>query len=992
MNKLVNVIINTISKYKGLTASDYSHLETRFDKNSKAILTVNGGMVSAIDLEGLNKVIGEEEKKAALEKVSSALAYLVEAGHIVDWGYSQDSLGSAKMMEDFYSPLKKTADIIGLDFGGDLEAAESTLAKYVRPENNIIYITTLGSNTKEEQKEIQTVGSEYLKAFDYDISNAQSMLGVLAYNENLSIAHEAAVESFLFKLSGAGYSLERMSPQRLLGSIKEFCDYETNPSWAPWLWGDKTRYRQTTEDKKFAGNSLVNWGGLPLGVQVHESDILPTETTGVGKVNGYFVAPLLLEMLPNKDVSIHDLLESIPKDIPFRYRAIVKKQPGFLSNLSRNITPLVDFSKKVLKHNADIRSSFDYIDDLVAGKKPTASITISVCTWSGSRKEVLKNVTRLKSSFQNWGQAQLIAEKGDIAEAILSTIPGFSLFSLAPSTLESTENIAKLLPHTRTSSPFKSGYTPLRTLSGKLFPMSPTSSELIAFVQIFVAGTGAGKSVYQNALNRDGNLKPGNKKLAKTVTLDIGYSAKGTVDSIKSSLPANRQHEAIYSKMSVEKKHAFNPFDLHLGAITQTPVDKGFLQDLVEMLATSKNQPLPTKMMPELVSEVIAAAYDRCFSIESAKVYEEEENLEVDKILAEYPESRDEETWGMRKTWLKVRDFLFHRGYVREAILAQRYAVPKLTDLNSVLSESQSIIKRYSVELIGEFQTLMSAAAASFPLLTQPTKLDFDNARYAVFDLADVTQQSGSQQTGVMYALTAQLGTKDFWLKPDNMDCFEPQYQAYIKEKIKNIRESDLTVVFEEYKRTHGLPKVQNMIERWAGEGRKESIQVQIVMQQPNHASKELFAHATVINLMGAWNAEMISQLKERISVTDSEEKALLDGSVHGPTKDGSSMIIKYNLKKSGWGSQIVYLTKSIQELWSSSTTTEDMLLREEMESIVGDTKLSNKILCDRYPNGSAKNILEQQERINLEMGRGKVNIYADEVKKAITGWRMLND
>jgi intracellular multiplication protein IcmB len=992
MGKGIDFIINSVSIFKGLSAADYSHLETRFDKDSKTILTVNGGITSSIELDGLNKVIGEQEKKDAWEKLTSALGYLVDAGHTVDWGYTQNALESERQMEQFYSPLKATSKIIGLDLGDDLLAAEKTIAKYTRPESTFIYITTLGESTKEDMNEIKKAGGEYLKAFNFDIANAQSMLGILAYNENLAISHEAAIESFVYKMSTAGYSIKRLGAREGLRSIKESASYESCQGWAPWLWGDKTRYKQTSEDKKFAQSNLANWGGLPLGVQIHESDIKTTDTTGIGMVNGYYVAPLLLEMLPNKDIPIHDLLEMLPKDIPFRYRAVVKTQPGFLTSLSKNITPLVDFSKKMLKRNADIRKSFDYIEELTDEKTSSASISISVCTWSKSKKDVIKNITRIKATFQNWGQASLIGEKGDIGEAIISTIPGFSLFTLAPFTLESTKVIASLLPHTRTSSPFKNGYTPLRTLSGKLFPISPTASELVAFVQIFIAGTGAGKSVYQNALNRDGNLKPGNKRLSKTVTLDIGPSGKGTVDSIKASLPENRKYEAIYKKISKTKEDAFNPFDLHLGGNKQTPVDEGFLQDLVEMLATSKNQDLPKNMMPELVRELIAKAYDECFDKELSKIYKEGESFEVDKILREYSESKDDAVWGMRKTWIKVRDYLFERNHTREAILAQRHVVPVLTDLVGVLARSPSIRLRFDDELVGEFRTLMSSAAASYPLLTKPTKVDFDSAQYVVFDLADVTQQQGSQQTGVMYALSAQLGTRDFWLKPDNINCFNEQYHEYIKKKIKNTREGDLTVVFEEYKRTHGLPKVQSMIERWAGEGRKEGIQVQIVMQQPEHASKELFAHATLINLMGTWNAGMITQLKERILITPSEEAALLDGSVHGPTREGSSMIIKYNLKKSGWGSQLVYLTKSVQELWSSSTTAEDMLLREAMEDVIGDTKLSNKILCNRYPKGTAKDRLEEQERINLEMGRGKVNIYEDEVKKAIAGWRLLND
>jgi hypothetical protein len=184
MGKGIDFIINSVSIFKGLSAADYSHLETRFDKDSKTILTVNGGITSSIELDGLNKVIGEQEKKDAWEKLTSALGYLVDAGHTVDWGYTQNALESERQMEQFYSPLKATSKIIGLDLGDDLLAAEKTIAKYTRPESTFIYITTLGESTKEDMNEIKKAGGEYLKAFNFDIANAQSMLGILARSGN----------------------------------------------------------------------------------------------------------------------------------------------------------------------------------------------------------------------------------------------------------------------------------------------------------------------------------------------------------------------------------------------------------------------------------------------------------------------------------------------------------------------------------------------------------------------------------------------------------------------------------------------------------------------------------------------------------------------------------------------------------------------------------------------------------------------------------------
>jgi intracellular multiplication protein IcmB len=471
--------------------------------------------------------------------------------------------------------------------------------------------------------------------------------------------------------------------------------------------------------------------------------------------------------------------------------------------------------------------------------------------------------------------------------------------------------------------------------------------------------------------------------------------------NLKGALPPTRDHEAIYEKMSTSERHAFNPFDLQLGAKRPTAVDSGFLQDFIELLATPKNFEKPTLLMAELITEVIEAAYERSLNKETAKEYKSNTNSDVDRILNLYPEANDferkKEVWGLRKTWLKVRDFLFLKGHSREALIAQRYVVPLLPDLASVINQTPNILQRFNkaapngIPLVDEFQTLMSAAAKNYPLLTKPTVVDFDSSSYIVFDLNDVTQQEGSQQTNVMYSLTAQLGTKDYWFNIEDLPIIEPMYKKFNEEKIEFIREASLGVTFEEFRRTGGSPKLRSMINRWMAEGRKWGVRVQLVMQQALHADAEMFGHATVITLMGTWNKETINQLKKRVELTAAEEFALMEGIVHGPRAGGASMIIKYLLKDSGWGSQLLYLTKSVNELWSSSTTVEDVILKEHVEEIIGEANLANEILCTRFKKGSAVQDIQKQKKLAKLNESDAENIYEKLAKNAIKTWQIMN-
>lgn len=994
-NGVFEFITNFVAQTKGLHAMDYCHIETSPGKQFDHLSMTDGGFISAINLEGLNKLVGEEESKDAHGAMINIFDFLLTNGHEIDWGFTQNGLEAQQELDEFFRPLGNTADTIGLDCKRDLERSKNVLKGYIRPERNIFYIITKPKPDKLEKKDlakIKATSTEYVNLFT-DHQPAQGFLSIAAFNERLKNEHEAAVDTCLSILESAGYTANRIERSEIPRNIKSDCEYENQRSWNAWLWGDDTRPKITPEDGTGSHlSSLINWGGPALGMQMHPNEIKP-DSTGILKVGDYYVAPLLLEMLPEKNNWVSQLLKDIPNNIPFRYRAYIKQHKNFGHNISDVLSRVSNFSKKYLKRNYDIAQSFDYINDLANEKIATACISITMCTWSKSKAELQSNLAIIKAKVSAWGKAQVLVERGDPEEAVIATIPGYSTTRFAPATLESIAEIVKLVPHSRPAAPFEDGFSPLRMECGKLFPMSPISKELSAFIEIIIAGAGSGKSVYQNSINRDSNLKPGNTQIARHATLDIGPSGLGTVKGLRAALPPNRQHEAVYEKLTTSERHACNPFDLQLGAVRPTPVDQGFLQDFIELLVTPKNYSTPSRLMGELVTEVIDAAYEDAFNKETAKIYNEDVSPEIDELLDLY--KTDQPDWGLRKTWVKVRDFLFDKGHIKEAIIAQRYAVPLLTDLPSAIKKNASILQRFSksgegggMSLVEEFQTLISAAAKNFPLLTKPTKVDFDASNYIVFDLNDVTQQQGSQQTNVMYALASQLAVKDYWLNDDDLPFFSDKYKKYAEEKIRTIREMNLGITFEEFRRTGGSPKIRSMINRWMAEGRKWGVRVQLVMQQAGHADKEMFGHATVITLMGTWNKTMLDELKERIVITESEERALLNGTVHGPRTGGSSMIIKYNLKKGGWGSQLVYLTKSASELWSTSTTNDDTTLRGYVEELVGDNDIANDVLCTAFKKGSAvEHILRKKKEATLSSD--SENIYLSLAKQAIRSWQI---
>lgn len=994
MGAVADLLIKTITGFKGVSASDYCHLETVAKKGSKALLMTNGGFISAIDINGLNKVVGDREARDAHKAWVQIIDNIVRGGHILDFGFSQNGLESEQMIENFQRPLRNTANAVGLESDRLLNAEKERLKGLVRPEHGVYYIITPPNPefAKEQAKKFKEMSEKTYEAFNNKI-DAQQIDSSLVYSNDLLNSHDAMVETITRKLADGNYSFRRLDAREIAWAVKRDAGYEDPGNWTSWLWGDKARFRTTPED---AGNkpvkSLANWGGLPLGQQIHPMDITSTDTFGIARIGDYYVAPMLVELLPDGDQTFDELIKGLPNNIPFRYRGFISGQKSFTHTIQDVFAQATGLSKKWMPKNSLIAESFQYVGSLKEKNKTTANISLSIATWHTDKEHLKRNMSIIKARLADWGRTQVLPERGDLAEACLATIPGFCTTLFTPQTLDSTEAIARLVPMLQPATPFNaSGFTPFRTESGRFWTFNPTSSELAAFIEIFIAPTGSGKSVAQNAVNRAANLRPGMKDLARHATIDIGISGKGTVKGLKASLPLQKRYQAAYERMTIREKHAFNPFDLHLGTTRPTPVDQGWLEDFIEMLATPKSQEVSTKMMAELVTEIIDLAYAKAFDKESAKIYSPGINKEVDEALSKYHESNDSNTWGMHKTWVKVSDFLFKRGEVRAATVAYRYVVPLITELTA-LAASEPSLKRFPAELIEEFDICISSATKRYPLLTQPTRVDFDSARYMVLDLNDVTQTQGSQQTAIMYALSAQMATREYWLNEDDLIQYKDDYREWAAQRIAEIREQPKGVTFEEFRRTDGLPKLRSMVNRWMAEGRKWGIRVQIVVQQPKHLDKEMMGHATMVNLMGSWNKEGMVELLEIFSLTQAEQDALMNGKVHGPGSMGSSFIMKYNLKKTGWGGQLLYLTKSVVELWDSTTTQEDMTIKERLEKIVKNIDKANEILCETFPGGSAKTVIEQRQKELSDMNITDIDVYTEQAEEAIRAYRLLNE
>jgi intracellular multiplication protein IcmB len=984
-------IIDILSIFNGLHTHDYCQLDAAASKNDdRNFLCSDGSYLTGIHLEGINKTVLHNESLECRKVVTRALENLLKSGnHSIDWEFTKDPLSSKSHIKRYMSPMRDTARVIGLDYSDQFDAAEGALPNFIRPESVVVYIktfpTALNDIKKYTAERMNVLKEGYLK--DNRIKETQKPF---FFSEELKNIHNSSVDNFYHTLKSNGYSLDILSLSKAGEAIKSSTCFAEQPGFKPVLWRGNFSTLRFSYDEKASDKNLYNLGAPSLGLQLFTNDIENSKTSGICKVGNLYVAPIILEMLPeDENANFAELLSSLPHHLPFKYRATIEKNEGFIHKISKSASNFLGFSQQYLETSFNIKRAFDQIKVNDKENITRATVKVICATWAPTEKKANQYRAELRTKLDAWGTPLCIYERGNSKEAIISTVAGYSDFNLAPATIETTYNISKLLPIERPASPFKDGTTPLRHPSGKMIPFSATSSALASFIEIYIASSGAGKSVAQNAENQDNALKPGNKRISRTTTIDIGSSGKGTVKSMQQALPEKDRHKALYHPLTLSKNNALNPFDLHLGAKTPTSLDRASIISLLRIITQPKDAK-PARLMAELIEAAVDASYNQCEDPDTAKPYRKDRSKRVDAILATYPETYDD-IWGLNKTWYKVRDFLFQKGHILEAKIAQRHAVPLITEMISYCQKDIGILNKYGesgLNIISEFSILLTNAAKNYPLITQPTSLELDDARYIVLDLKEVTKETGSQQSAFMYGLASLAGTKDMFLTADDLHLFGDIYQEYQEIEVSNTREDELSIIFEEFRRTKGNVLLRDFVERLMAEARKDDIRIQLVVQSPSHISAEMLEHASTLILMGTWSAGMVKDLTDKITLTASEIYALTEGVTHGPRAEGTCFMLKYKLKESGWASQIAMLSKSGYELWSSTTSNGDMILRDRLEERVGDFKMAKNILNVRYPSGSAKDEIRSEKEKSNTLATGSKDVYDLLCDKAIRSWK----
>jgi intracellular multiplication protein IcmB len=315
-----------------------------------------------------------------------------------------------------------------------------------------------------------------------------------------------------------------------------------------------------------------------------------------------------------------------------------------------------------------------------------------------------------------------------------------------------------------------------------------------------------------------------------------------------------------------------------------------------------------------------------------------------------------------------VVDALFDRGFVHEALQAQRYAVPLLDDVSKQVNQNKGIEATYDEKTrLNVWRSIIDAIEA-YVILKEPTRFDLGDAQIVSLDLDEVAPRGGGpadRQAAVMYMLARHVLGSRFFLMPADVALMPERYQAYHAERIEAIREDPKRLCYDEAHRVTQNTSVSGQLQAdmttMGRESRKWNLSIGLYTQSIDDVPKIITDElATTIVILGSGSDKSIADLAARFGLNGACRHALSRLGKPGPA--GSNLVALFRTG-AGTSQLVLSLTIGGQPLWAFSTTTEDVSIRNHLYKRLGPAETLRR-LAVRYPGGSAKSEVERRRRL----------------------------
>ncbi|MCL2473643.1 MAG: type IV secretion protein IcmB [Alphaproteobacteria bacterium] len=945
----------------------FIQLETADDETT--LVAADGSLITFVKNHGSRVIVGETEYNWIVDQATIKLgARFDRPGYAMQFYFARDPSLIGQDLEGVMNSNRSAMKAEDLELGDLIEERATNLSRYMAHEDMYLVLWTRPSVlTKTELAEAKKdLGKKkWIRAPD-----SQFPLRALPV---LRTRHKSFVASVTSAMEELSMKVSVIDVHEALAAVRaSLSPHLGHKDWRANLPGDPILPRAPQHGERDASDIL--WPPIRRQLCVEDAGIVASNIVRIGPL---FWSGLDMTLAPSEPAPFTQLLDRlIDSDMPFRISFLVESGGIYGMAFKAFVAGVLGFTNAV---NKDIRNTILELNK-VARAEPVVKLRISMATYapSSNRKLIETRIASMTQTLEAWGYCQASSAAGDPLDMLMSSALGIACASTAPAVVAPFHEVVKLFPWQRGSSPYTEGSVMFRTVDGRAWPYQSGTSLTSLWFDLIFAQPGAGKSVLMNALNLGTVLSAGASSLPYVAILDIGPSSSGLISLIRDALPPERRYEAVHIKLRMTPEYAVNPFDTQLGCRFPLPEERSYLTDLLTLLCTPAGQIEAYDGMTQLVGLCIDEMYrwrDDGGANSEPRPYLQRVEAEVDETLKKYNINLQEDP-----LWWEVVDALFEKGAYHEAMLAQRHAVPTLSDavtaarrpqIRALLEETQ--IGASSEGIIHAFERMIATSVREFPILASITKFDVGAARVVAMDLQDVSPQgdvNADRQTATMYMLARHVVARLWWLGTDMLRSVPEKYRNYHESRIRDIRETPKRICYDEFHRTSRSPSVRAQVIRDVREGRKWGVQIVLASQLLDDFSKDMVDLATGVWICGTAVSDRAIEETGKIFGLSDTAKWVMRYKLTGPRSSGAPVLLLLSTNEGRYEQHLVNTLGPI-ELWALSTSVEDVLLRTHLYEELGAV-IARRTLAKYFPGGSARQ--EVRRRVAAYTDRGNIN------------------
>lgn len=981
---LMDTVSSIIGRYARESLIDFVRTET-LDGDTSLVMK-DGTLMSMLALDGALDMMGKDDLEQIVTRLRIALSpYMINPGHAIEVTFTRDPAAAKLTLEKIVTKTKRSATHLGLDVSDVLNERLIRMPNSLVGENCVICVYTRPEvlTRDEARMDARTVAEQLVGTPPMKNSQmpGRALDGVYARHVSLS-------EALVRDLANCSQAVRLLSVEDALREIRASLYPSTAPykdQWTPRMPHKihevpgrevkKSRIKMMPDaPAEIEAIDFSNLGVPTFDTQLSTEDceILDSRTVQIG--DSIFSA-FDMTVAPEVLLPFDDLVRSVtaaPEKVSWRASFLIESGGVQAFALKEQYVKIMAFAAPT--RNRRIRDTLQMLRDIDGQSDTVVRLRVSFSAWvtDGDRMLLRRTASILRRSVERWGSCITDGISGDPMATVLSSVAGIAPESTAPVAGAPLTEALAMLPLSRLASPWQDGSVLMRTEDGKLWPYQPGSSQQTTWVDVFCGTPGSGKSVTMNALNFASALASnvgavGTPELPRIAIIDIGYSSAGLISLLQEALPPDRRHEVVHKRLKMTSAYAINPFDTQLGMRSPLASERQFLINFLAVLFSDGDKNA-SPAMSGLIAATIDESYKMLGDDRNPKRYLKNDEPEVQKAL---------ESFGFKVTnqtsWWMVVDVLKKRGFLHEAEIAQRHAVPDLSTLVAASQVEQistlyeSAVDDHSKQTIMKsFQRTISEIQRDYPILASHTRFDVGSARIVALDLDEVTAKTGSdsskRQTALMYMLARHALARDFFLDEDEIRAnvragvLPPFYEDMHVQRARSNKQMPKRICMDEFHRTGGLKGIRDQVTTDIREGRKHNIQIALASQLLDDFDDAVIEMATSIWICNAPSESAIKKAKTAFGLNEVAEE-VLRYELTGPTSRGAPIYCIFK-NKGGTIKQKLFITLGPAELWALSTTSEDAALRRHLYEAVGP-RAARLALANRFPGGSAKAEIE---------------------------------